>query len=107
MTGALYNKMCSRSRCGVVDKPLASKPEVAGLIPGFTGLSDETLSHGPILYMTLAKHKHNNKMCSCFSIFFHQLSYIVLPQTFIYISKKYVFLFFEIHRLRLQSVNLV
>ena len=41
-------KTLPRSRCGVVDNRLPCKPGVAGLIPGFTSLSDETLSRGPV-----------------------------------------------------------
>ena len=33
-----------RSCCGVMEK----NAEVAGSMPGFTSLSDETLSHGPV-----------------------------------------------------------
>ena len=41
------------SLCGVVDKILALCPGVQSLIPT-SSLSDETLSHGPHLHMTLA-----------------------------------------------------
>ena len=42
----LQNK--GRSRSGVVDKPHPYKPGVAGSIPRFTCLSDETSSCGPV-----------------------------------------------------------
>ena len=44
-----------RNYHGVVDKSLSLYPGVPHLIPGFSSLSDETLSHGPPSpYMTLA-----------------------------------------------------
>ena len=39
-----------RCSCGVVDNHLPCKPGVAGSVPGFASLSDETLSHGPSPY---------------------------------------------------------
>ena len=39
----IINKEVGMSRSGVVDKPLACQPGVAGSIPGFSCLSDETL----------------------------------------------------------------
>ena len=39
---------CNRSRRGVCDKPLAGNPGVTGSILGFTSLSDDTLSRGPV-----------------------------------------------------------